>query len=86
MISPEWTLKLVGYLPEKEHFRSLYEHVKQIEFVGPVMPEKIPRLMSECSMFVLPSRSEAMGRVSAGSNGFSEANHSLKSQAGSRIM
>jgi glycosyltransferase involved in cell wall biosynthesis len=60
---PDWSLKVVGYLPEKEHFTSLYAHNPQIEFPGPVMPEKVPQLMSKCSLFVLASRSEGMPRV-----------------------
>lgn len=60
---PEYKLKLVGILPEKKDFKYLYENNKQIELPGPVMPEKVPSLMAECSLFVLASRSEAMGRV-----------------------
>jgi glycosyltransferase involved in cell wall biosynthesis len=60
---PEYTLRLVGYLPEKEANRALFEDNPHIEFVGPVMPDAVIRLMSECAVFVLASRSEGMPRV-----------------------
>ena len=60
---PEWTLKIVGHLPEREQFKDLYEHNKQIQFIKAVMPEKVPVIMAECAVFVLPSRSEGMPRV-----------------------
>jgi glycosyltransferase involved in cell wall biosynthesis len=60
---PEWVLKVIGHLPEREQFRFMYEHNTQIQFPGPVMPEKVPSLLSQCSLFVLPSRSEGMPRV-----------------------
>jgi glycosyltransferase involved in cell wall biosynthesis len=60
---PAYRLKIVGYLPEREHYRHLFEHNPRIEFVGPVMPEEVPALMAGCSLFVLASRAEGMPRV-----------------------
>lgn len=60
---PAWTLRIVGYLPEKERYRPLFEANPRIEFVGPVMPDDIVSLVADCSLFVLPSRSEGMPRV-----------------------
>jgi glycosyltransferase involved in cell wall biosynthesis len=60
---PDYALRLVGYLPEKEENRVLFEGNPRIEFLGPVMPDAVIRLMSECAVFVLASRSEGMPRV-----------------------
>jgi len=60
---PEYVLTIVGYLPEKDQYEDLFEKNSQINFVGPVFPDDVIKLMAECSLFVLPSRSEAMGRV-----------------------
>ena len=60
---PDYTLRIVGLLPEKEKHRDLWAHNPQIEFLPPVMPEKVVDLMAECSFFVLASRSEGMPRV-----------------------
>lgn len=60
---PEYTLSIVGYLPEKERHRGLYEGNSRVRFLGPVMPDEVIRLMGECYVFVLPSRSEGMPRV-----------------------
>jgi glycosyltransferase involved in cell wall biosynthesis len=38
------------------------EH-KQISYSEPVQHEEMPKQLGRCSIFVLPSRSEAMGRV-----------------------
>src|SRR6185503_18579900 len=60
---PEYTLRLVGYLPEKDENRALFAENPRVEFVGPVMPDAVIRLMSDCAVFVLASRSEGMPRV-----------------------
>jgi glycosyltransferase involved in cell wall biosynthesis len=60
---PDYTLKVVGMLPEKEEHRELWAHNPRIEFPGPVMPERVVDLMAECSFFVLASRAEGMPRV-----------------------
>lgn len=60
---PEYRLKIAGFLPERVHFASLYEGEPRIEFLGPFHQDGIIDLMSRCALFVLPSRTEAMGRV-----------------------
>jgi glycosyltransferase involved in cell wall biosynthesis len=60
---PDWELRLVGYLPEKEQYRDLYEFNPRIRFAGPVMPDEVPALMAGCGVVALASRSEGMPRV-----------------------
>ncbi len=60
---PDVALRIVGYLPEKDAFRHLFERNARIEFVGPVMPDKVMGLLADCYVLVLPSRSEGMPRV-----------------------
>ena len=60
---PEYSLRIVGYLPEREQHRALFEGNPRIEFVGPVMPDAVMNEMHGCSLLVLPSRSEGMPRV-----------------------
>jgi len=60
---PDYSLKVVGMLPEKDEHRDLWAHNPRIEFPGPVMPEDVVDLMAGCSFFVLASRAEGMPRV-----------------------
>jgi glycosyltransferase involved in cell wall biosynthesis len=60
---PDVELRIVGYLPERDAFRPLYDGNPRIRFTGPVMPDDVIGLMAGCRALVLPSRSEAMGRV-----------------------
>jgi glycosyltransferase involved in cell wall biosynthesis len=60
---PDYSLRIVGYLPEREEHRALFEGNPRIEFVGPVMPDAVIEQVRECSVLVLPSRSEGMPRV-----------------------
>ena len=60
---PDWTLRIVGHLPERERYRDLYVGNSKIEFLPPVMNDGVIPLMEGCSVFVLPSRSEGMPRV-----------------------
>ena len=60
---PEYSLRIVGYLPEREQHRALFEGNSRIEFAGPVMPDEVIEQMRACSLLVLPSRSEGMPRV-----------------------
>lgn len=60
---PDIRLKIVGHCPDRTPFLELAAGNPRIEFEkGTPRPEAM-RLMAGCSMFVLPSRSEAMGRV-----------------------
>jgi glycosyltransferase involved in cell wall biosynthesis len=60
---PDYSLRIVGYLPEREQNRALFDGNPRIEFVGPLMPDAIIEQMRDCSVLVLPSRSEGMPRV-----------------------
>jgi glycosyltransferase involved in cell wall biosynthesis len=60
---PEYRLKVVGFCPDKTPFFSLTAGNDRIELSDPVMHNDAMRLMAKCSIFVLPSRTEAMGRV-----------------------
>ena len=57
-------MKIVGYCPEGFHYyKSLAKGNENIEFHKPVFYDEVVKLMAACSLFVLPSRTEAMGRV-----------------------
>ena len=60
-----WKLHLVGHLKEEEtsRLKELASHSDWLEISEPVGFEQIPSLIDTCSIFVLASRSEAMGRV-----------------------
>jgi len=60
---PEYRLKIVGYCPDKSYFQKLAEGNNKIELCDPVFHDEAMKLMSRCTLFVLPSRTEAMGRV-----------------------
>jgi glycosyltransferase involved in cell wall biosynthesis len=60
---PGYKLKLMGYFPDREFLNQLAGNCAQIEFVTPRSNEITLKVMSSCSLFVLASRSEAMGRV-----------------------
>ena len=59
-----YKLKIVGYCPEGfDYYKSLAKGNENIEFHKPVFYDKVVKLMAGCSLFILPSRTEAMGRV-----------------------
>jgi glycosyltransferase involved in cell wall biosynthesis len=60
---PEYRLLLVGYCPEPAPYHALAGGNSRIEIRGPVPHDAALQLMAGCSVFVLPSRIEAMGRV-----------------------
>lgn len=61
---PEYRLKIVGWCPVgKKYFEDLAAGNGRIELCDPVYYEEVVRLMSACSLYVLASRTEAMGRV-----------------------
>jgi glycosyltransferase involved in cell wall biosynthesis len=60
---PDFTLRLVGHLPEREQYRELFEKNPRIEFFGSVMPDRMVAVIEDCYVLVLPSRSEGMPRV-----------------------
>lgn len=60
---PDSVLKIVGYCPDDRPWRDRAQHHARIEFHRPMPSAKIAALMSTSEIFVLPSRTEAMGRV-----------------------
>lgn len=60
---PGQTLKIVGFCSDRTEFEKLAAGNRQIELCKQVYYEEVIELMSKCSLFVLPSRTEAMGRV-----------------------
>ena len=60
---PNYRLKLMGYYPDRHNLDQLAEGCKQIEFLVAQPNELALELISSCSIYVLASRSEAMGRV-----------------------
>jgi glycosyltransferase involved in cell wall biosynthesis len=61
---PGLRLKIVGWCPEgKDFFERLAEGNSNIELCEPVPYREVVSLMTQCSCYVLASRTEAMGRV-----------------------
>jgi glycosyltransferase involved in cell wall biosynthesis len=61
---PEYHLKVVGHCPDRSPYYKLAEGNNRIEFYKGTTHDEAMRLMSECTLFVLPSRSsEGMPRV-----------------------
>jgi glycosyltransferase involved in cell wall biosynthesis len=60
---PDYKLKLMGYFPDREFLNKLAGNCAQIEFLTPRSNDLAMKVISSCSVFVLASRSEAMGRV-----------------------
>lgn len=61
---PECRLLIMGYnRTDLEKYRRQASACDRIEFLKPVYYDEIARYFRECIFFVLPSRSEAMGRV-----------------------
>lgn len=60
---PDYKLKLMGYYPNREFLNNLAAGCPQIEFLKPVPNELALNVIGSCSVYVLASRSEAMGCV-----------------------
>jgi glycosyltransferase involved in cell wall biosynthesis len=60
---PSHRLKIAGFGPDCEFFERLCKGENRIELITPVPHSLALQLISACSVFVLPSRTEAMGRV-----------------------
>lgn len=60
---PDHLLKIVGHCPDRKVFEDLAGGNTRIEFYKGIRYENGIELMESCSVFVLPSRTEAMGRV-----------------------
>jgi glycosyltransferase involved in cell wall biosynthesis len=62
-VFPSWTLKILGWYPDKTELERHIAGHPRIEYHKPVFPKDMPEHICSCSIFVLPSRTEAMGRV-----------------------
>jgi glycosyltransferase involved in cell wall biosynthesis len=60
---PDWELKILGWYPDTRVLKGAIGSHPRIFHHPPVYPPEMPRQMQECSIFVLPSRTEAMGRA-----------------------
>jgi glycosyltransferase involved in cell wall biosynthesis len=58
-----WKLKILGYYPDMTELNVHIDGHPQIFHHPPVDTSKMPEQMGLCGIFVLPSRTEAMGRV-----------------------
>ncbi|VVS94073.1 glycosyltransferase family 4 protein [Desulfoluna spongiiphila] len=60
---PQWRLKILGWYPDRRELEACMGNHPQISHHPPVETSEVPEHIKQCSIFVLPSRSEAMGRV-----------------------
>ncbi|HLP43356.1 MAG TPA: glycosyltransferase, partial [Fibrobacteria bacterium] len=60
---PGWTLKILGWFPDKRAMDAAIGGHPRIVHHPPVYSHEMPQHMGRCGIFVLPSRTEAMGRV-----------------------
>jgi glycosyltransferase involved in cell wall biosynthesis len=60
---PDWKLKIMGWYPEREELDLHMGGHPQIFHQPPVLHSQIHLHIGACGMLVLPSRTEAMGRV-----------------------
>ena len=60
---PGTRLVIMGHCPDRSPFEALAEGDPAVEFHKAVSHEEAMALMARCRVFVLPSRTEAMGRV-----------------------
>ena len=59
----DFSLKIIGHCPDPDYYLALAGNNKNIKIQKAVFYEEIIREMKNCYCFILPSRSEAMGRV-----------------------
>ena len=60
---PDWKLKILGWYPDLSKLEDAIDGHSQIYHHPPVHPHEMPDHIGSCAILVLPSRSEAMGRV-----------------------
>lgn len=60
---PGWKLKIMGWYPDDRELKARMGGHPGIYHQPPVVPSEMPEHMGRCGIFVLPSRTEAMGRV-----------------------
>jgi glycosyltransferase involved in cell wall biosynthesis len=56
-------LCIVGHCPDRGPWEALRRGHPRIEFSAPVPNDRVMQMMTECAMFVLPSKTEAAARV-----------------------
>jgi glycosyltransferase involved in cell wall biosynthesis len=60
---PEWQLKILGHYPDQRFLDGYIQGHPQIAHHPAVDPDDMPEHIGRCGLFVLASRTEAMGRV-----------------------
>jgi len=60
---PDWKLKILGWFPDMREVEAAMGGHPRIAHHPPVYSHEMPAHMGRCGIFVLPSRTEAMGRV-----------------------
>jgi len=62
---PDIKLKIMGHCHEQElaYWKKKAENIKNVYFLKPVPYEEVGEYLSKCSLLVVPSRVEGMGRV-----------------------
>lgn len=60
---PEWTAKIIGYYPDPTPVTEAIGCFDRIQLVPPMYQKELNSHIGSCGIFVLPSRTEAMGRV-----------------------
>lgn len=60
---PDWKLKIIGWFTNPGEVDNAIGGHHQINRLEPIQPNEMPGHIGSCAVFVLPSRSEAMGRV-----------------------
>ncbi len=76
---PEWKLKILGWYPNPDELYKAIDGHPQIYHHPPVKHDQMIEHMGSCAIFVLPPRSEAMGRV------LLEAMAAEKARIGSKV-
>ena len=59
----DWNLRILGYYPDTTELFSHIDGHPQISYQPPVNHDEMAKHIGHCGIFVLPSRTEAMGRV-----------------------
>lgn len=60
---PDWRLKILGWFPDPQELQAAIAGHPKIEVHPPVSRPEVAKHIGECGVLVLPSRTEAMGRV-----------------------
>ncbi|MGA7791715.1 MAG: glycosyltransferase family 4 protein [Candidatus Acidiferrales bacterium] len=60
---PDFKLKLLGYNSDREYRNTVTRRCPQIVFLKPITNDAALQVIGACSVYVLASRSESMGRV-----------------------